>query len=347
VNIIKYNYRTTLPKIANAPSVEIEGNEDLEYLVSFYVIREDKKILMRRSLCRTGQIAYSNSHQWFDYWYITVHLNNDLISEDTFDPNGKIIFVKMDGRALGDNIAWIQSVEEFRKKHNCTILCSTFFNDIFKDVYPEIIFLLPNTQAENVYAQYYIGAHNDDRIYSPRDSKTINLQYVATDILGLEEKEIVPNLMKSIKFNPKVNIPKYVCISERGSAPLKEWKDENGWQKVVDYLNSKGYKVVVISKEPTTLENVIDLTGDKPLKHRMIVLSQSEFFMGVSSGLSWLAWGCSVPVIMISDCTPRWHEFSTKMFRISKNNLDKVDYDVEDFTTGEEVIDKLRMILEK
>ena len=39
---------------------------------------------------------------------------------------------------------------------------------------------------------------------------------------------------------------------------IKSWKYENGWQMVVDFLNDNGYKVIVISKERTSLNNVID-----------------------------------------------------------------------------------------
>jgi len=77
----------------------------------------------------------------------------------------------------------------------------------------------------------------------------------------------------------------------------------------------------------------------------MVDLFYSEFFMGVSSGLSWVAWGCGKPVIMISDCTPLDHEFQTNMIRIGKNNLESVDYEIEDYTSTEEVIKVLEKII--
>jgi len=57
---------------------------------------------------------------------------------------------------------------------------------------------------------------------------------------------------------------------------------------VVDYLNSKGYKVVVISKEESELNGIIDKTNLN-LTETMRILKHATFFMGLSSGLAWLA----------------------------------------------------------
>jgi hypothetical protein len=57
------------------------------------------------------------------------------------DLEGKKVFIAIDSRSLGDNLAWIPYVEEFRNKHNCTVVCSTFWNKILD--YPEIEFVEP------------------------------------------------------------------------------------------------------------------------------------------------------------------------------------------------------------
>jgi ADP-heptose:LPS heptosyltransferase len=41
----------------------------------------------------------------------------------------------------------------------------------------------------------------------------------------------------------------------------------------------------------------------------MSCISNSEFFIGLSSGLSWLAWTLNKEVIMISNFTEENHEF--------------------------------------
>ncbi len=344
---IKVSYVSTLPLEGNSPSVIIIEDDLKEYYVEF--IDNTTNEVITKSRFKSNQYVYGN-RQWFTNWLIKVYDDkNVLIHTDIFNLKDKTAFIKIDGLALGDNLAWVPYVEEFRKKHNCNVICSTFFNELFVDVYSNILFVKPNTQIENVYAQYYIGANStDNKKYSPSNSTKVPLQKVSSDILGLEFNEVVPNLIhKYFQVKRKYN-EKYVCISEHGSHPTKEWKSGKiGWQNVVDYLNTKGYKVLVISKEPTTLDNVINLTGNIPLKERMNDLYFAEFFIGVSSGLSWLSWAVGTPVVMISDCTPNWHEFKTKMTRIGGENLDSVNYDVIDNTSHTTVINVINGLIDK
>ncbi len=54
-----------------------------------------------------------------------------------------------------------------------------------------------------------------------------------------------------------------------------------------------------------------DETGDKPLAERIRYLRHAAFFVGLSSGLSWLAWATGIPVVMISGFTHPINEFHT------------------------------------
>lgn len=342
---IIFNYKTTLPKEANSPSVKIIDDENSEFVVSFFVARDNKFVLASRGICKNNQVIIGGSHQWFDNWMIQVHKNNELIAQDLFDPKNKVVFIKLDAYALGDNIAWIPYIEEFRKKHNCTMICSTFFNDLFKDLYPEVLFVDPNTNIDNVYAQYYIGAQNEQNIkYSNTISDENPLQATAYNNLGLESIEIRPKLESILKNRNYAK--KYVCISEFASHENKYWKAFGGWQEVVNFINSKGYDVVVISKEPTSLENVINLTGDFPIINRAQTLLDAEFFIGTSSGLSWLSWAVGTHAVMISDVTPINHEFQSNITRICANpEIQKVDYNAPNITEVSLVLDKINSLL--
>lgn len=112
---------------------------------------------------------------------------------------------------------------------------------------------------------------------------------------------------------------KYVCIAEHGTAQSKYWNNPNGWQWTVDYLNRQGYKVIAISKEKTKLNGVIDNTGDISIEKRISMLQHADFFIGISSGMSWLAWAVGIPVIMISGHTKSWYEFSCN--RVHNDNV--------------------------
>lgn len=345
MDTFEYSYKTTLPKEANAPNVTIKGYSDNEYDVLFYVINQEGVQLAKALKGKPNQTITPNIVQWYVDWYIEVRLDGKLISSDRFNPKGKTIFIKMDAHALGDNIAWMPYVEEFRKAHNCTVICSTFKNNLFKNVYKDILFVEPNTNVDNVYAQYYIGASYDGNIkYSPVSADKASLQFVATSILNLHPIELRPPLENQlVKINYK---KKYICISEHASDQKKEWKYEGGWQIIVDYLNFLGYDVVVISKEKTNLNNIIDLTGNYSLLDRAQTLHNAEFFIGLSSGLSWLSWSVNTHVILISDVTQMSHEFKTKVTRISANpDLQEVNYEAVNVTTPKTVIDNIKSFL--
>ena len=54
-----------------------------------------------------------------------------------------------------------------------------------------------------------------------------------------------------------------------------------------------------------------DFTGKLPLQERIDLLAQADFFVGLSSGLSWLANGVGIPVVLISGFTLPLNEFPT------------------------------------
>lgn len=338
----EFSYKTTLPKEGNAPSVSIKGFSDNEYDIFFYVKNSNNLQLVKVLKGKVNQTIYVNIAQWFVNWYIEIRLNGKIIETNTFDPANKTIFIKMDGHALGDNISWVPYVDEFRKKYNCNVICSTFQNDLYKNIYKDILFVSPNTNIDNVYAQYYVGANYDgNKIYSPISVDKTSLQYVAPSILNLPLIEIRPQLEKQlIKTNSD---KKYVCISEFASSESKMWKYENGWQTIVDFLNSIGYRVVVISKEQTSLKNIINLTGNHNLLDRAQTLYNADFFIGTSSGLSWLSWAVNTYVFLISDITHMNHEFKSNVSRICANpHLTEIDYNAKNITTPEVVIERIK-----
>jgi autotransporter strand-loop-strand O-heptosyltransferase len=78
---------------------------------------------------------------------------------------------------------------------------------------------------------------------------------------------------------------------------------------VINFLHGKGYKVINISKEDNPFEHCQPLE-DKSMQNTMDAIASSSFFIGLSSGLSWLAWAMKKPVVMIANFTEEDHEFS-------------------------------------
>jgi autotransporter strand-loop-strand O-heptosyltransferase len=340
------SYVSELPLEGDSPKIFIKSQEDSYYKVKFFD-KSNGNLVSEKTL-KSNQFVVGE-RQWFTDWLIEVYKNEDIkpFYSNSYNAEDKVVFIKMDAIALGDNIAWIPYVEEFRIKHNCKVICSTFYNDIFCNFYPEILFVQPNTKIHNVYAQYYIGASNDKNLkYSPVCVNETFLQNVACKILGLDFFEVRPKFEKNFK-NTKSRIDgDYICISEFASNEIKFWKENDGWQKVVDYINSLGIKVVVISKEKTDLKNIIDLSGDFSLNERMLDLFHCKLFIGVSSGLSWLAWSLNKKVLMISDGTHKEHEFQENCSRLCANKLSEVNFEnYKNITKFEEVKREINKIL--
>lgn len=315
--MIKYNFIPIKPNETETPSVLIEGEEEV-YKVVF--IDKDSNSILKETIVKNNTIVHGN-RQWYTNWLIQVIKPNGVIeSEFDFNIKGQRVFIKMDSWGLGDTLAWIPYVEEFRKEKNANIICSTFFNDIIAPAYPNIIFVPPNTKIDNIYTQYYLGDNwkFGKSGYAPSYSFNQPLQKIASDFFNMEFREIKPNVV-----NPNWKPPlekKYVCLSNRASSNIKEWNVRGGWDAVVDLFKGYGYEVVTISKESSGLDGVIERTGEIPLINRINAIKHADFFIGLSSGLSWLSWAIGTPVIMISDYTPPYHEFQTNILRIYNEN---------------------------
>jgi len=129
---------------------------------------------------------------------------------------------------LGDSIAWIPYCLEFKNKHKCDVIVSTFWNKLFKKVYPELQFVEPGSVVHNIHGMYKLGWFwNKDR--EPEIPNTIPLQKAATNILGLDYTEIKPRIDYHISQKPYGG--KYVTIATNSTAGCKFWTKE-GWQEL-------------------------------------------------------------------------------------------------------------------
>jgi autotransporter strand-loop-strand O-heptosyltransferase len=256
------------------------------------------------------------SIEYFVEWKINIYENGKLWYEYLYDAKDKRVYIAIDSKALGDSLAWFPYVDEFRKKHQCKVITSTFMNHMFVDQYPEISFVEPGTNVEQLYAMYKIGLFYNENstvnLYkNPIDPKSVTLQKMCSDILGLSYKEIKPKIKnRNIKIEPTL---KQVCIATFGTAQSKFWNNPTGWQEVVDWLNAKGYLVRLLSKEGD------DYMGNKhpigviqhpngPLELVIDEMKKSKAFIGIGSGLSWLSWALDVPTVLISGFSYDWAE---------------------------------------
>jgi autotransporter strand-loop-strand O-heptosyltransferase len=311
-NIIQIKNKVIV-HFVRGPFVEVKGNTNAEYRIEF-IDRSTGKVI------HTGNIKnnmWSKCNiEYFVNWQIKIFENGKLYEEHNYDAKGKRVYIAMDSRALGDTLAWFPYFEEFRKKWGCKLIASTFMNDMFKDEYPDIEFVSPGSGVENIYAMYGVGLYykenNEYNEYkNPNNFREQTMQKMASDILGLEYKEVKPKIKKrDVKIDKQL---KQVCIGVFGTAQSKFWNNPTGWQDVVDWLNGRGYTVKLVSKEGddymgNKLPTGIVKHPEGPLELVMDEMKKSKAFIGIGSGLSWLSWALDVPTVLISGFSYDWAE---------------------------------------
>ena len=302
--------------------LEIAGNQKKDYRVIMSNL--DTGEIIHNTVISNNMWTRTNIKYYIN-WYIRVFdlSNNKLVFEHKYNAAGKRVYIHLDSSAIGDTLAWFPYALEFKKKHNCDVIISTFKNSWFENLYPELEFVKPGSEVPNLYAMYGVGwyyneDHTPDLNHVPREFKPLPLQQTTTDILGLEYVEVKPRLDFKDLGRP-IN-GKYVVIAPHASAHAKYWNYPGGWQKVIDTLNQKGYKVMMITHEPLndewhdsklggTLQNIINETGNQPIEVRMNQIKHAEAFIGVGSGLSWLSWAVGTPVTLISGFSTPETEF--------------------------------------
>ena len=285
-----------LQNFINHPFLEIKGESDSDFDVRFY---DDNDVCQYQSVIKSNSWVRLN-RQYYTKWKTYVYQDGELIYENILDLHGKKVFIAFESKSLGDTLAWIGYCEEFRKKHQCKVIVSTFWNKILD--YPELELVDPGSSV-SCYAMYRIGWFYDSN-REPVLCNTIPLQKAASNILGLDFEEVRPRLKYDIGNN---KYGKYVTIATNSTSGLKFWLRSH-WQEVIDFLVESGYNVINTSKERNPFNNCYQLE-DTGIENTMSVIHHSEFFIGLSSGISWLAFGLGKKVIMIAGFTDINHEF--------------------------------------
>jgi autotransporter strand-loop-strand O-heptosyltransferase len=280
------------------PFLEITGTSTSDFLVEFY---DEEKLVHYDTIKCNHWIKLSR--EYYTNWRTVVYKDGVKVYDKFVQLENRRVYIAFDSSSLGDTIAWMPYVEEFRCAHNCEVIVSTFKNFLFEKEYPMLEFVEPGTVVNNIYAMYKLGwFYNENK--EPVLPNTIPLQQTATNILGLPYIEIKPRIV-----NSRIHLAmRQVSIATNSTAGCKFWTREH-WQEVINYLHDQGYKVFNTSLEKNPFDNCQGLL-DTSMTNTMTTIYNSRFFIGLSSGLSWLAWGLDVPVIMISNFTDKHHEFT-------------------------------------
>jgi autotransporter strand-loop-strand O-heptosyltransferase len=267
----------------------------------------------------------SSTKRYYVNFRIEVLRHDELVFEHEFDLRGKKVYARLPVGTIGDIVAWFPYVDEFRQRHQCEMYLSMgeAMWSLFEDAYPDLHYIRPEDEdahRHEFYASYYLGIFFpcDDRTHQPTDFRVSGLQKTIAYLLGLPATECRPRI--GVRDSTRRIAEPYVCIAAQSSSQSKYWNNPNGWFETVKFLKSKGYRVLCIDREHVHGHGLSwnhipygaeDFTGNLPLQERASLLAHADFFVGLSSGLSWLAWAIGTPVVVISGFTHPQNEFET------------------------------------
>ena len=231
----------------------------------------------------------------------------------------KTVYIHLLSNSIGDTIASTPYVSEYQKRHNVNVIFN--INDPFifllNEVYKNIEFIGRNDIVE------YDEKISIDYVFN----KSIQGGYA--EQLGFENPRYIrpvvsiPELLRPIKN-------KYIALGVHSTCQVKYWNHPNGlksqgdatnWNELSSILRKRGYTPVTVEKDEMygvpPFYNGIPSKSNKQVGKTILeaanIINHSEFYIGLSSGMSWIAHALGKKVVMISNFTEDWNEFDLSL----------------------------------
>ncbi|MBQ7515366.1 MAG: autotransporter strand-loop-strand O-heptosyltransferase [Schwartzia sp.] len=254
--------------------------------------------------------------KYYIHWQVEVYRDGAPVFAHVFDPRGQKVRLHFNSNLIGDMLAFLPYVPYAKALYQADVYYT--IDDCMEEICHRLLpgFRRQKQAEEDTYATFYFNACLDFPGGAPIDGRMIPMTQTGQIILGGDRP--APKL----KWRPaprSIGEP-YVCIGVQASSIGKGWLYPGGWDEVVRYLKGIGYRVLCIDKEKRFPEDdysiempaaAEDFTGNRPLIERADMLHHAAFFIGLSSGLSWLSWTVDCPVVMICGFSLTWYEFPT------------------------------------
>lgn len=263
------------------------------------------------------------NRRWWTSWTIKIYADNLLVHEELYTLEGQEATVEFGSSSLGDTLSFMGQLHTMISTHGLSQLwvkCHKpwlFDLEAYRD---RGIHIIP-WEEPSKGARFSIGVYYTMEVPWQRDEhkydwRQIPLGKIASDRLGLEYHETRPILAPEY-YRGRGETSDQVVFATDSTARAKYWNNPTGWQEMIDWWNLNGIRPLRASKEET---NEIDPTTyeqlPEPLEEVAEAINRSKYFVGISSGLSWLAWALDVPTVMISGFTDAYVEFEDKCLRI-------------------------------
>lgn len=220
--------------------------------------------------------------------------------------NGLDVLLHIDSFCLGDTICWASLLPAFIAQTKPKRLCVTTF-------WPE---LFENTEQLQFISAVSEEMHECDKFLSVGYNKndlwhvTHGMALAARKTLQLPPE--TPASREMFKRKPFLRRADKIVIAPESIKRIARWDylGNYGWQDVIDRLNRRGYEVHNISHEQhLLLRGVVPHHYNSDIWAAIMHICESRLFIGLSSGLAWLAWAYNTPVVMIAGFTKPFNEF--------------------------------------
>ena len=242
--------------------------------------------------------------------YVSAEVNNEDVESDR-------TLVEIQSGALGDTVGAVAVIEKFRieSNKNVSVICNN--PGLFIKSYPNIKFYDKKSSYE------YIPSKNiwriDNTYFNERILTTYKFDVPLLDGYALDfgiNADGVKLKVDSVNGQRPIK-NKYVCIGVHSTSQCKYWNYPGGWDILCKMLRKKGLTPVVVERDemfgieghmnslPQSAVKRIGMKFSDVINH----IQHCEFFIGLSSGLSWVAQGLGKPTVIISNATSKDNEF--------------------------------------
>ena len=222
------------------------------------------------------------------------------------------ILLNLKSNSLGDTICFMPCANHFSEIYEEKVLIriKPYFENFFKESYPNLSY-------------YREGDNFDKEVFVDYDFNKPMQQGFAEQMGFFNWKYIRPKMDLPKNDNPFNK--RYITAGIHSTAQLKYWNNPLGqkyqsispyWTELFKMIKKRGLNPVVVEKDemfgvppnrngmPSSCTKKIGLSLEDTINH----IYHSEFFIGLSSGLSWVAHALGKPVVMISNFSEDWHE---------------------------------------
>jgi len=240
-----------------------------------------------------------------------------------------LVFIK--SLSIGDTVAAIPYINKFQEKNSPSITyisISDWLIPYFETTYPDLKFIGKN--SNEIFDKTLFLDYNFNKSIQQGYAEQlgfINAPYIRPNIL-------IPDMDRPIKN-------KYVTIGVHSTSQLKYWNHPRGkkvqpespyWNELCGMIRKEGYTPIVVERDEmfgqppcmNGLPNKANKKFGQSFLESMNLIYHSEFYIGLSSGISWVAHAMGKPVAMISNFTEYWNEFdllTPDYIRITNKNV--------------------------